>query len=69
MLRICGLIIMRTKTYDEIRRNQTLKIIELMAKNRSLEFNNKNLQDMLRAREGVINKLIGYEIPRYEKQN
>ena len=65
-MRIFGLVIMRAKDYDEIRRAQTMKIIELMQKNGSLEWDNKKLQEMLKAREEYIDKLLDHEIPIYE---
>lgn len=65
-MRIFGLVIMRAKDYDEIRRAQTMKIIELMQKNGSLEWDIKKLQEMLRMREEYIDKILDHEIPIYE---
>ena len=46
-MRVLGLVIMTEKKYDDIRRAQTMKIVELMQKNGSLEWDIKKLQEML----------------------
>jgi hypothetical protein len=65
-MRVLGLVIMTEKKYDDIRRAQTMKIVELMTKVGSLEWDNKKLQEMLQAREEYIDKLLDHEIPIYE---
>lgn len=53
-MRVLGLVIMTEKKYDDIRRAQTMKIVELMQKVGSLEWDNKKLQEMLKTREEYI---------------
>lgn len=65
-MKLFGLVIMTEKKYDDIRRAQTMKIVELMQKVGSLEWDNKKLQEMLKTREEYIDKLLDHELPIYE---
>ena len=66
MIRFCGLVIMRKKSYENLWEANNHKINELNIKVGSLKFENRKLQDMLRMREEYIDNLLEDKIPLYE---